>query len=201
MKNVLLGGGGHSRAIFDILIENEIHIDILVGIDTNDFFSQQYKIEMLARDEELLRYRNNEVCLINGVGPKARGSKRAELSEFYERLGYSFQTLIASSAKVSKFSEVSDGCQIMHRAVLNISSKIGRHSIINTAAVIEHDVQIGEHSFIGPNASVCGGVNIGARVFIGVGSVIFPGVNIGSDAIISGGSIVKRDVGSREVFV
>ena len=200
MKHVLLGGGGHARALVDILMQKKISIDFLIGRDTENFFRRYLKIKILDSDLDILKYCHKEISLINGLGPQPFSSKRRVLIEFFEEKGYDFKKIIASSAYVSPFSDVSDGCQIMQNSVINNSTIIGKHSVINTGAIVEHDVIIGEHSFIGPNSTLCGGVKVGENVFIGAGATIFPGINIENNAVISGGTVVNRNVVAKEVY-
>ena len=200
MKYALLGAGGHARALMDILYDQRESICFLVGKDTKNFFKRFDHIKHLINDEDLLKHETAEIQFICGIGPRPFSLKRRELIEYYENNGFEFNGVISKTAILSPFCKISCCCQIMQFVVINSSSKIGKHTIINTGAIVEHDVSIGEHSFIGPGAILCGGVQVGNNVFIGVGAKIFPGLKIRNNAVISGGAIVVRDVDDGEVY-
>lgn len=83
---------------------------------------------------------------------------------------------------------------IMQNAVVQSSSKIGKHCIINTSASIDHDCLIEDFVHISPNSALCGNVKVGEGTWIGAGSTIIPGVKIGKWSIIGAGSVVTKDI-------
>jgi UDP-3-O-[3-hydroxymyristoyl] glucosamine N-acyltransferase len=50
--------------------------------------------------------------------------------------------------------------------------KIGRGSIINTGASVDHECQIDFGAHLGPNSMLCGRVEVVHSTFIGAGAVI-----------------------------
>ena len=101
--------------------------------------------------------------------------------------------VIADSANIQNI-EVGEGSQILHGAVIQTGTQIGKHSIINTAASIDHDCMIKDFTFIGPNATLCGGVRIGEGSFIGAGAIILPYIKIGKNCTIGAGSVVTKNI-------
>ena len=83
---------------------------------------------------------------------------------------------------------------ILHRAIIQASTSLGNHVIMNTAAQIDHDGRIEDFTHIGPGAILCGNVTIGEGALIGAGAVILPGRRIGKWAIVGAGSMVTKDV-------
>mgnify|MGYP003136781031 CR=1 FL=1 len=104
-----------------------------------------------------------------------------------------YATIVADSASVHD-SDIGQGSQILHRAIIQVGTYIGEHCIINTSASIDHDCRLDDFTFIGPNATLCGGVEIGECSFIGAGSVILPYVKIGKNCMIGAGSVVTKDM-------
>ena len=84
--------------------------------------------------------------------------------------------------------------RIMPKAVINTSSNIGEHCIVNTGCVVEHDCQLEKFVHIAPHAMVCGGCNIGMGTLIGAGAVIVPQVRVGSWCIVGAGAVVTRNI-------
>lgn len=112
-----------------------------------------------------------------------------------EKLGdVNYLTVISDTAITSGNSDIEKGSQILHNAVIQIGTKIGKHCIVNTSASIDHDCILEDFTFVGPNATLCGKVHIGEESFIGAGSVILPGIKIGKNCMIGAGSVVTKDI-------
>ena len=95
-----------------------------------------------------------------------------------EKFHFSYQTIVHQSAIVSKLETIiAKGTVVMANSVINPNVKIGKHCIINTASVIEHDCILNNFVHISPNATLSGNVQIGEGTHIGSGAVIIPGVN------------------------
>jgi UDP-3-O-[3-hydroxymyristoyl] glucosamine N-acyltransferase len=90
---------------------------------------------------------------------------------------------------------------ILPGSVIMPGVKIGKCSIINTAACIDHDTKIGKGCHVMGNAYVAGRVNIGNYSTIGSNSTIFPDINIGSNCFIGAGSVVNKNVEDNQIVV
>ncbi len=135
-------------------------------------------------------YNNN----IKGYWIIAIGNNQSR-KKIAEKLGDAeYLTVISETAIISGNSEINQGSQILHGAVIQIGTKIGKHCIVNTAASIDHDCILEDFAFIGPNATLCGGVEIGEGSFIGAGAVILPYIKIGKNCMIGAGSVVTKDI-------
>ena len=82
----------------------------------------------------------------------------------------------------------SDGAALLPGAVVNAAAHIGRGTIVNTNASVDHDCRIGDFVHIAPGVAICGGVTIGDLTLIGVGARILPGITIGARAVIGAGA-------------
>ena len=82
----------------------------------------------------------------------------------------------------------------MPLAAINSQVLIGRHCIINTGAVVEHDSILEDYVHISPKAAVAGNVRIGEGSHIGIGAVVIPGITIGKWTTIGAGSVIIKDV-------
>jgi acetyltransferase EpsM len=81
----------------------------------------------------------------------------------------------------------------MAGAIIQTGTKIGKHSIINTGACIDHDCIIGDFVHIAPNCSLAGGVSVGEGTFFGIGSSIIPNKTIGRWTNVGAGSVIITD--------
>jgi acetyltransferase EpsM len=89
----------------------------------------------------------------------------------------------------------------MPDAVINSNSHIGKHSIINTNATIEHDCILKDFTHVSPGCSISGNVTIGEGSHVGTGACIIPGIKIGKWCIIGAGCVVIKDVPDYSVVV
>ena len=91
-------------------------------------------------------------------------------------------------------ARIEDGCQIMAGASICELVRIGRHSIINTNASVDHECKIGSGVHVMPGATICGLVRLGDMVTIGSNATIFPRVEIGEGSIIGAGTVITKNI-------
>tara|TARA_R110001632_G_scaffold63953_2_gene152398 strand:+ start:10920 stop:11531 length:612 start_codon:yes stop_codon:yes gene_type:complete len=118
-----------------------------------------------------------------------------------EKIKTSFAILIDKTAITAKSVFIDEGSVVMAGVIINADVKIGKHVIINTAAVVEHDCKIGDFVHISPSVTITGNVSIGEGSHIGAGSVIIPNITIGKWATIGAGSIIIKNIPDYAVVV
>ena len=189
---LILGCGGHSKAIIDILeTSQEWSIYGLIGLPKElDNLVLGYRV--IGTDDDLERLRAECKHIVLAIGQIGVNDSRLELSKRIEALGFSFPAIVSSNAYVSPYARVGDGTSIGHGVVVNASASIGRFCIINSNSTIEHDSWIGDFSHISTGALINGGVKIGKGSFIGSGTMIREGIALPSRCTISAG---KRIMG------
>lgn len=195
MKTILIGGGGHALSLLETLPD---YNQIAGYADLHP--SELLPISYLGNDEEILaNYHPDEydiqVTLVYTSDVNLQLRKR--IIERYNN--YRFHTFVASTALVTKHTVLGDGCVVMEKAVVN-RSEIGKNTVINTGAIIEHGCKIGNNCFIGPGAIICGGVTIGDNTLIGAGTIVRDDVSIASDCTIGMGSLVTKDIKDAGVY-
>jgi acetyltransferase EpsM len=79
-------------------------------------------------------------------------------------------------------------------AVIQPDATIGAHSILNTAASVDHDCIVGDFVHIGPGVTLCGGVTLDEGVLLGVGAKVAPNVEIGPWSTAGAGAVCVVDV-------
>lgn len=94
-----------------------------------------------------------------------------------------------------------EGSVIFPGTVIHAESLIGRHVIINSAAVLGYGTRIGDFSHIGMRSSIGDKVIIEKNVLLGMGSVVIPTVHIFNDVTIGAGSTIIKDLGPGGVYV
>lgn len=196
---VLIGGGGHASVLLDILRSNKRNVIAVVSPHDVSERSIFAGMRVLHSDDDIFMYSSEEIELVNGIGLFPRSSLRKNVSEFYISHGYRFTSVIAADAMISIYAILEEGVQILSGVIVNAGTTIGRHSIINTRAVVEHDCHLGDYCFIGPGAVLCGQVNTGESVFVGAGSTIVPGMKLGNSSIVGAGAVLVQSLENGQV--
>ena len=191
-KVIILGAGGHAKVIADIVIKRG---DILVGF-LDDFTTNKEVIgyPVLGKISDLYDFKNKTEFII-GIG---NNSIRRDIAEKYEVKWY---TAIHPISAIAIDVNISEGAVIMANAVINTSAKLGKHCIINTGAIVEHDDVIADYVHLSPQSVLGGNVTIGERTHIGIGAVVRNGINITSDCVIGAGTVVVKDITEKGTYI
>lgn len=195
---VILGAGGHSKVLVEILRSMNMEISAIVAPVVPDI-PQFNGLIIHNNDAIILSFNPQSIQLVNAIGSLPNQvNRRMQVNSQFKQAGFTFASVVAASATVSSYVYIENGVQIMPRAIVN-SCKIGENSIINSGAIVEHDVSIGSDCHIAPGATICGGVSIGSNVHIGAGATIIQGLNVGDGALVGAGSVVTKDIPSKAV--
>ena len=193
---ILLGTGGQASVLYEILINRQAPI---LGLAAPHKPSRTLfaAIPWLGDDNSVLQSPIDQVLLVNAVGSVGRIQQRRELFKKFKSRGYSFASVVHSSAIISALEiEVGEGLQVMAGAIINTCVRIEENVLINTRAVVEHDCRIGRHTHVASGAVLCGGCVVGEGVHIGAGAAINQGITIGDGAVIASGAVVTKNVTS-----
>lgn len=194
-KLIIIGGGGHSRVLADIL--EEMGSCDVIGF--TDMMSREVPgVAYIGDDGEIEKYKTDKVQLVNGVGSVRRPKRRQEVYEKFKSLGYRFFSVIHPRSIISSRAHLGEGVQIMGGVVINTGTKIEEDVIVNTSASVDHDCVIGAHSHIAPGVILCGDVKIGRGCHIGTGAKVIQGITIGDNVLVAAGEVVKRDIPAGE---
>jgi acetyltransferase EpsM len=194
MKIVVVGRGGHSKVIADIILSDRKN-DIVGYLD--DKYNDVTLIENIycgpISAAKRLFESFHDLKFVIAIGDnKVRQSIVQRLNLSDEK----YISVIHRSAVISPSAVIGHGTVVMPNTVLNADTRIGDHSIINTGAVIEHESIIGDFSHICPGVILTGNVVTGEGVCIGAGATIIPNLQIGKWTIIGAGATVITDIPS-----
>ena len=196
---VILGAGGHAAVLVDILRQQERTI---LAVQAPELVPNRRVFSSLSHwtnEQPLLDLVPDEVELVNGIGSLPGMSLRYQIYARYRALGFVFAQVIAGEAVVSRYAQLGDGVQILHRAVVQAGVCIGANSIINSGAIIEHDCQLGVDNHIAPGAVLSGGVCTGSRVHVGTGAAVIQGRMIGEEAVVAAGATLNQDLAAGHI--
>lgn len=192
-KVVIIGTGGHAKVIADIVIKKG---DKIIG------FLDKYQPEgefigypRLGKDIDYEKYLDCYfIIAIGNANIRERLATSMVNAKWY--------TAIHPSAIISEIdTSIGEGSVIMANTTINSGAHIGKHCIINSNSVVEHDNIIEDYVHISVGAKVAGTVHIGKRTWVGIGATISNNINICNDCILGAGTVVIKDIVESGTFI
>jgi acetyltransferase EpsM len=192
MNIVIIGQGGHSKVIEDVIFANSDYQ--IVGYLDDKYedvtsINQAYYGPISFAHEMINSF--NEIKFVIGIGNNQIRKKIVKQLNFPEQF---YATLVHPSAVISPRARIGYGTVIMAGAIINTDARIGHHTIINTSSVVEHDNWIGDFVHISPNATLTGTDYVEEGVHVGAGATVLPNITIGEWAVIGGGATVIKHI-------
>lgn len=187
MKNrlVIVGAGGHGKVIADIAIK--IGFKDIVFLDDNTVGSC-LGVPIVGSSKKILELDNGKTSFVIAIGNNLIRKKIAE------KFCVNWTTLIHPSAQLGYGVNIGVGSVIMAGAIINPDAEIGKHCIINTCAIIEHDDVIENYVHVSPNAALGGTVHVGQNSHIGIGATVKNNIIISDDVVVGAGAVVVKDL-------
>ena len=192
MQDILVyGSGGHSKVTIDLLEKlQEFNIKGILD-DNKEQWGKEYFGYKILGGINILEETSKDCKIAIGI---ASPKTRQKVFEAVQRKGYSVPTLIHPTACIAKGVVMEEGVIVMAHAVINADAKIGKGTVINTSAIVEHECDIGDFTHICPGTHLAGKVIVKDNAFVGLGSCIIEFNEIGEGAIVGAGSVVTKNV-------
>jgi UDP-perosamine 4-acetyltransferase len=196
IRCLIMAAGGHAAVLIDTMRRSRsVQPDCLLDSDPARWQTELYGIPIIGGDEMLAKMQSRGVDRFTvGLGRAGATDHRRSLFDTARAAGLEPITIVDPTAIVSDQADLAEGAQIFARSVVNIGSRIGANSVINTGAIVEHDCTVGDHVFVAPGAVLAGGVRVGDQAFIGMGAMVLPGISIGQAAVVGAGALVTKSV-------
>lgn len=191
---IVLGFGGHARAIADIAIACRIHSFIFVDANARD--DEHFQGNPVLRD--LPSSINAHWACVPALGDNL---KREQQMLIIEEMGWPIISLIAPSSTIGVGATIAPGSVVGHHAHVGPMASIGRGCIINNGAIVEHECQISNFTHVAVNATIAGRSSIGEYGFIGAGAVVIDGINVCKKVTVGAGAIVVKNINQSGVYV
>ena len=195
---VIIGAGGHAKVIADIILKSGDNVYGFLD-DNKDVGTEvigDYAVVGKVEDCLKLQKSNKELSFVIAIGSN---EVRKIISEKYTMLNY--YTAIHPNAVIGIQVSIAEGSVVMANAVINPSTKIGKHCIINTATIVEHDNIIEDYVHLSPNATLCGTVHIGECTHIGAGVTIKNNISVTSNCVVGAGAVVVKNIENEGIYV
>ena len=195
---ICIGGGGHCKSVINVA--EELGYDIMGILDMPDKVgSSILGYPIIGTDDDIENYVDKAQFIIT-VGHIKNPNIRIKIYERLQKCNAHVTTIVASTAKVSRFAEIGCGTVVLHNAVVNADTKVGVNCIINTFSNVEHDAVVGDFCHISTGAMVNGNCVIGERTFIGSGSVLSNAIEVPSDSVIGAASFVRKSYNMSGIY-
>lgn len=196
-EKVIIGASGHGKVVADIIQKS--------GDKVFEFLDDNPKLvglfegfSVLGNVDTYKKYLNNlDIKFIVAIG---NATIREKIVQKMEEVNW--YTAIHPSAIVSIIDvKINKGTVVMANAVINPGTRIGRHCIINTASVVEHDNRIEDFVHVSVGAKLAGNVHLGKRTWVGIGATVSNNLTICSDCIIGAGGVVVKNIDKPGIYI
>lgn len=185
-KVVIIGASGHGKVIADIIYSCG---DTVVGfLDGGDVPDSILGFPFLGKESEYVKYLDCKfVIAIGNCEIREKIANSMPEAKWY--------TAIHPSAVISSLdTSIGEGSVVMANAVINPGTTIGKHCIINTACVVEHDNVIEDFVHISVGAKLAGLVKVCCKSWIGIGATVINCVTICKNSYVGAGAVVVGDI-------
>jgi len=195
-KIVIIGAGGHARAVLDVieaiqLSDNSIEcIGFVVDREYGEPGTMVNGLPILGDIQWLVAAKRNiyAVCAIGAPHLRYGMIRRVEDA------GLKFRSLAHPKAIMTKRITIGEGSIVQAGCVLSNNIVIGRHVYIASTCVVGHDVIIGDFVQVSPGCHIAGYVNVGEGCFMGTGANIVDRIIIDQWSRVGAGSTIIKDV-------
>ena len=191
-KLVIIGASGHGKVIADIALKNGY--EIIGFLDDNENVKKILGFNVIGKVAEIHKWVDDCEFVI-AIGNNVI---RERIAETYN---VKWATLIHPTVNIGLDVKIGEGTVIMAKAVLNSSVTVGKHCIVNTGAIVEHDNVLEDYVHISPNTTLAGTVCVGKKTHIGVGAVVRNNLSIVGDVIVGAGAVVVKDISEAGVYI
>ena len=182
---VLLGAGGHAKAIASILFD--LNRTVLCAVDSR---VSGVLLDRIPIVPDLAHIDRAVVELLIAIGNNQIRKRLA--SEFADWAWV--RPIIHPSASVDRSVVLDYGTVVFWQSVIETEVCVGCHAIINSGAHAAHESRIGNYVHLAPGVHLGGQVVLGDGVFMGLNSCAVPKSTIGEWATIGAGSAVIGNI-------
>lgn len=194
MNTIIIGAGGHSRVVYDILRYNK-NINVVSFIDNNQRGSDENIMGVpVTGDHDVIPSVIEKYDIGGFIVAVGDNEIRRDYFEEFSMRGLEPVSAIHPSAHISETAEIGAGSVIASGVNISTNVNVGENAIINTGAIIDHESGVGSNAHVGPGTTVAGRVSIGDNALIGMGCSIKEYTTVEEGAIIGAGSVVLEDV-------
>ncbi len=202
-KLVIFGSGGHAKLVFSEAIKLK-KFQLLGFVD--DFKKKGELVISLNKKNYYnlgsIKQVINKKNKFNGVIGVGLNFIRKKIVADIKKINknFKFQKIVSKDAIVNSNVSIGEGTLVVSGTIVNIGTQIGKHCILNTSCVIDHDNKFSDFSSAGPRVTTGGNVMVGEQSYLGMGCLIKNQINISQNTIIGFGSLVNKDCKKNSIY-
>ena len=182
MKFVLIGAGGHSRALVETIYANGGSVAAYVDRRPAEWLDAP----QIAEDDPKNVPAGSIVIGVGAVNPDGLHCRLALMDRYLEA-GRELPPLLHPKAIVSPNATVEAGAIVLAGAIVQPAVHLCRGVIVNCGSIVSHDSKISAGSHLAPGAVVLGGCQIGELVMVGAGAVVLVGASVPNGTLVRAG--------------
>lgn len=194
MNTIIIGAGGHSRVVYDIL-KHDHNINVVAFVDNTPRGSEESIMGVpVTGDHDVVPELVDEQNVGGFIVAVGDNEIRQQHFETFRDMGLEPVSAIHPNAHVSETVSIGPGSVIAAGVSISTNAEIGDNAIVNTGSIVEHESTLGAHTHVGPGSTIAGRVTVAEGTFVGMGCSIKEYTDIGENATIGAGSVVLDDV-------
>lgn len=189
MKLVAIGGGGHCKVVLSTALEMGVEVLAVLDDTTEKWNKEILGIPIIGPIDLFSQFDKATTAFVIAIGDNLT---RKQISQKLKDVQWA--TLIHPRAYVHPSAVIDEGTVVFAGAIIQPYAKIGKHTIINTSVVVEHDCNVGSWVHLAPGVRLAGSVTVKDGAFVGIGASVIPQKQIGKWSIVGAGSVVVKDI-------
>tara|TARA_B110000459_G_C16553009_1_gene467662 strand:- start:326 stop:970 length:645 start_codon:yes stop_codon:yes gene_type:complete len=192
----IIGSGDHAKVIYSE-VSNIKRFSFKGFINKILLNEKIFKFDKNLKLKEISKISNIKKLILNNYFIVAIGKNNLrkkivlDLEKKYKNIKWA--KVISLKSNIDKSVTVGNGSMIISGTTINIGSKIGKHSIINTNCSLDHDNLIKDYVNCSPGVVCAGNVTVLDDVFIGMNTSVKQNTTINSNTIIGAHSYVNKN--------
>lgn len=180
---VIVGAGGHGRAIAEIVLLLQVH-ELTGFLDDSATGEVMCGVKVIGLAESLVAHAERADEFIVAIG---NNRLREALCARAEAAGLALATIVHPRATVAPSARVGSGSAIMAGSVVGTEAFLGKAVIINSGAVVDHHCVVEDFGHVGAGATMAGGSSLGRRAWMQAGASLGYRVSVANDDVLNPG--------------
>lgn len=193
---VIIGAGGHGRAVLDVAISSGRKVLAFIdeALAGQDFLG----VPIIAKANDIPL--PSDCAFFVAIGDNSLRKIIVEKTR-QEMPGHFAAILVHKTAYVSSLVSLAPNSIVMGNAFVGPNCTIEEGCILNTGSQIDHDGIMGAYSSLGPKACLGGNVKLGVRAVVGIGATVKHGLQIGDDSILASQAYLHQSMPSKSIYM
>jgi sugar O-acyltransferase (sialic acid O-acetyltransferase NeuD family) len=192
----IIGSGDHAKVIYSEVsnIKKFSFKGFINTILLNEKifkFDKNLKLKKIGKISDIKKIILNNYFIVAIGKNNLRKKIVLDLEKKYKNIKWA--KVISLKSNIDKSVTVGSGSMIISGTTINIGSKVGKHSIINTNCSLDHDNLIKDYVNCSPGVVCAGNVTVLDDVFIGMNTSVKQNTTINSNTIIGAHSYVNKN--------